>query len=88
MDNYDKLKSHLYKTKTWAIYQFINDENKTDQDLKKLFPQIPSTLVIDFFKSNSIDELNLSGVGKIFLKATGIDGVQWSYVLISPQFTS
>ena len=88
MDNHDKLKSHLSQAKTWAIHQFIKDENGIDQDSKELFPQIPSTLVVDFFASNSIDELNLSKVEKIFLKATGIDDVQWSYVLISPQSTS
>jgi len=88
VDNHDKLKSHLSQEKTWAIHQFIKDENGIDQDSKELFPQMPSTLVIDFFASNSIDELNLIKVGKIFLKATGIDDVQWSYVLISPQSTS
>ena len=88
MDNHDKLKSHLSQAKTWAIHQFIKDKNGIDQDSKELFSQIPSTLVVDFFASNSIDELNLSKVGKIFLKATGIDDVQWSYVLISPQSTS
>ena len=88
MDNYDKLISHLNQSKTWAIHQFIKDENGINQGSKELFPQIPSTLVVDFFASNSIDELNLSKVGKIFLKATGIDDVQWSYVLISPQSTS
>ena len=88
MDNHDKLKSHLNQAKRWAIYQFIKDENGIDQDLKELFPKIPTPLVIDFFASNSIDELNLSEAGKIFIKATGIDDVQWSYVLISPQSTS
>lgn len=88
MDNHDILKSHLNQTKTWAIHQFIKDENGVDQDSKELFPQIPSTLVVDFFASNSIDELNLSKVGKIFIKATGFDDVQWSYILISPQSTS
>ena len=88
MDNHDKLKSHLSQAKTWAIHQFIKDENGIDQGSKELFSQIPSPLVVDFFASNSIDELNLSKVGKIFLKATGIDDVQWSYVLISPQSTS
>ena len=88
MDNHDKLKSHLNKEKSWAIHQFIKDENGVDQDSKELFPQIPSTLVVDFFASNSIDELNLSKVGKISLKATGIDDVQWWYVLIPPQSTS
>ena len=88
MDNHDKLKSHLNQAKTLAIHQFIKDENGIDQDSKELFPQIPSTLVVDFFASNSIDELNLSKVEKIFLKATGIDDVQWSYVLISPQYPS
>ena len=88
MDNHDKLKSNLNQAKTWAIHQFIKDENGIDQNSKELFPQIPSTLVVDFFASNSIDELNLSIVGKIFLKATGIDDFQWSYVLISPHSTS
>ena len=88
MDNHEKLKSHLNQVKTWAIHQFIKDENGIDQNSKELFPQIPSTLVVDFFAFNSIDELDLSKVGKIFLKATGIDDVQWSYVLISSQTTS
>lgn len=88
VDNHDKLRSHLSQAKTWAIHQFIKDENGINKDSKELFPQIPSALVIDFFASNSIDELNLLKVGKIFLKTTGIDDVQWSYVLISPQFTS
>ena len=85
MDNHDKLKSHLNQAKTWAIHQFIKDENGIDQDSKELFSQIPSPLVIDFFASNSIDELNMSNVEKIFLKATGIDDIQWSYILISPE---
>ena len=88
MDNHDKLKSHLYQEKSWSIHQFIKNENGINQGSKELFPQIPSALVVDFFASNSIDELNLSEVEKISLKATGIDDVQWSYVLISPQFTS
>ena len=88
MDNHGKLKSHLNQAKTWSIHQFIKDENGIDQNSKELFPQIPSTLVVDFFASNSIDELNLSKVVKIFLKTSGIDDVQWSYVLISPQSTS
>ena len=58
VDNHDKLKSHLNQAKTWAIHQFIKDENGIDQGLKELFSQIPSTLVVDFFASNSIDELN------------------------------
>ena len=87
MDNHDKLKSHLSQAKTWDIHQFIKDENGIDQDSKELFPQIPSTLVIDFFASNSIDELNLITDGGIVLKATGIDDVQWSYLLISSQST-
>ena len=85
VDNCDKLKSFLHQSGTWAIYQFIKDENGIDQGTKELFPQIPSVLVIDFFASNSIDELSISKVGKIFLKATGIDDIQWSYLLISPQ---
>ena len=85
MDNYDKLKSLLHQSGTWSIHQFVKDENGIDQGTKELFPQIPSVLVIDFFASNSIDELSLSKVGKIFLKATGIDDVQWSYLLIPPQ---
>ena len=89
VDNHGKLKSHLNQAKTWAIHQFIKDENGINQgSTKELFSQIPSALVVDFFATNSIDELNLLKVGKIFLKATGIDDVQWSYVLISPQFTS
>ena len=85
MDNHAKLKSHLSQAKTWDIHQFIKDENGIDQDSKELFSQIPSPLVIDFFASNSIDELNMSNVEKIFLKATGIDDIQWSYILISPE---
>ena len=88
MDNHDKLKSHLNQATTWTIHQFIKDENGIDQNSKELFPQIPSTLVVDFFAPNAIDELNLSKVEKIFLKATGIDDIQWMYVLISPQSTS
>ena len=88
VDNHDKLKSHLNQAKTWAIHQFIKDKNGIDQDSKELFPQIPSILVVDFFASNSIDELNMSKVGKIFLKATGLDNIQWSYILISTQSTA
>jgi len=88
VDNHNKLKFHLSQAETWSIHQFVKDENGIDQNSKELFPQIPSTLVVDFFASNSIDELNLSIVGKILLKATGIDDFQWSYVLISPQFAS
>ena len=84
MDNHDKLKFHLNQSKSWAIHQFIKNEDGIVKDSKELFPQIPTALVIDFFASNSIDELNLSKIGELFIKATGIDDVQWSYVLISP----
>ena len=87
VDNHHKLKSYLAQNKTWAIHQFNKDDNGNNQDSKKLFPQIPTPLVIDFFASNSIDELNLITDGEIVLKATGIDDVQWSYLLISPQST-
>ena len=88
VDNHDKLKSLLNQSETWAIHQFIKDENGIDQDTNELFPQIPSILVIDFFASNSIDELSISKVGTIFLKATGIDDIQWSYILTSHHSTS
>ena len=87
MDNKSKLIKLLNQEKTWAIHQFNKDDNGNDQNSKKLFPQIPTPLVVDFFASNSIDELNLVTDGGIVLKATGIDDVQWSYLLIPPQST-
>jgi hypothetical protein len=87
VDNHQKLKSYLAQNKTWAIHQFNKDDNGNDQNSKKLFPQIPTPLVVDFFASNSIDELNLVTDRGIVLKATGIDDVQWSYLLIPPQST-
>lgn len=82
VDNNYKLKRYLNQSKTWEIHQLNNDDNGNEHSFKKLFPQIPTTLVVDFFASNSIDELNLMKDGKIALKATGIDDVQWSYLLI------
>ena len=86
VDNNHKLKDYLNQNETWEIHQVKKDNNGIEQGLKKLFPQIPTVLVIDFFASNSIDELNLMSDGRIALKATGIDDVQWSYVLIPSQF--
>ena len=88
VDNQHKLKNYLAQNKTWEIHQFNKDDSGNDQNSKKLFPQIPAPLVIDFFAPNSIDELNLiTEDGKIVLKATGIDAVQWSYLLIPPKST-
>jgi hypothetical protein len=87
VDNQHKLKSYLVQNKTWEIHQFNKDDNGNDQNSKKLFPQIPTPLVVDFFASNSINELNIITDGGIVLKATGIDAVQWSYLLIPPQST-
>ena len=84
VDNQYKLKSHLAQNKTWAIHQFNKDENGKDQYSKELFPQIPTALVIDFFTSNSIDELILNIDSQIFLRATGIDDVQWTYLIVPP----
>ncbi|MBC8311846.1 MAG: hypothetical protein H8E72_06035 [Candidatus Marinimicrobia bacterium] len=88
MDNNSELITLLNGEKTWAIHQFNKDENGNDLDSRELFPQIPTPLVIDFFASNSVDELKIINDEKIFLKATGIDAVQWSYFLISPQSIS
>jgi len=85
VDNKHKLKEYLTQNKTWEIHQVKKDSNEIKQDLKKLFPQIPTILVIDFFASNSIDDLTLMTDGRIALKATGIDDVQWSYLLIPNQ---
>ena len=54
MDNYNKLRLHLHKAKTWSIYQFINDENKYRykssseevQDLQKSVAQLLTSLSI------------------------------------------
>ena len=88
VDNKHKLKEYLSHNKTWEIHQVIKDNNEIKQDLKKLFPQIPTILVVDFFASNSIDDLTLITDGRISLKATGIDDVQWSYLLIPSQSIS
>ena len=84
VDNRNQLEVILLHYKTWAIHQFNKDENGQDQNSKELFPQIPTTLVIDFFASNSIDEFKQKNDSQIFLKTTGIDSVQWSYILIPP----
>jgi hypothetical protein len=68
--------------------QFNKDENGHDKDSKELFPQIPTVLVIDFFASNSIDNFTLNKDSHVILKATGIDAVQWSYILIPPYSNS
>ena len=88
VDNHHKLKSYLAQNKTWAIHQFNKDENGHDKDSKELFPQIPTTLVIDFFASNSIDNFTLNKDSHVILKATGIDAIQWSYILIPPYSNS
>ena len=88
MDNRNEFDAILHQKNSWAIHQFLKDENGEDQDSKELFPQIPTALVIDFFASNSIDEFNLNNNSQIFLKATGIDAVQWSYILIPPNSNS
>ena len=88
MDNREELDVILRQKKTWAIHQFNKDENGHDKDSKELFPQIPTALVIDFFASNSIDDFTLNKDSHVILKATGIDAVQWSYILIPPYSNS
>ena len=88
MDNHSELFTLLNREKTWAIHQFKKDENGNDLESRELFPQIPTPLVVDFFASNSLDELEIINEWKIFIKATGIDAVQWSYFLISPESIS
>ena len=88
MDNREELDVILRQKNSWAIHQFNKDENGHDKDSKELFPQIPTTLVIDFFSSNSIDNFTLDKDSHIILKATGIDAVQWSYILIPPYSNS
>jgi len=82
VDNRKELDAILRQEKSWAIHQFGKDEGGNNLESKELFPQIPTPLVIDFFSSNSIDEFNLKKDAQIFLKATGIDAIQWSYILI------
>jgi hypothetical protein len=88
VDNREELDVILRQKNSWAIHQFNKDENGHDKDSKELFPQIPTVLVIDFFASNSIDDFTLNKDSHVILKATGIDAVQWSYILIPPYSNS
>jgi len=88
VDNQKRLDKILHQEKSWAIHQFEKDENGNNLESKELFPQIPTPLVIDFFSTNTIDELNLNNESQIFLKTTGIDKIQWSYILIPPHSNS
>ena len=83
VDNNTKLFIELDKSSNWSIHQFQKDDNNIELGPKEIFPLIPTPLVIDFFISNSIDEFIIRSNNEIFLKATGIDDMQWSYLLIS-----
>ena len=85
MDNHQNLNNYLKQESTWAIHQFNKDENGNNKYLKELFPQIPTSLVIDFFISNDIKKLTSSTNGEIWLKATGIDDIEWTYLLLPPK---
>ena len=80
--NFNKLEELINSNSQWEVYQLSQSEDGTKIYYKQLFPAIPSPLVIDFFKNNMITSCKKLK-DELYVKATGLDDVEWQYKLIS-----
>jgi hypothetical protein len=84
--NFNKLEGSINSNPQWEVHQLSQPEDGAKPHYKQLFPGIPSPLVIDFFKNNMITSCkNLEG--ELYIKAIGLDEVEWQYKLISSSKT-